>query len=434
MQTQQASPQQVSSPSSLSNAVSATKPDIFQSANTRGNAPSAVVSQPVAAQSPALASASGQVSPSPQAATAQTPTAQASQPANAARPNSSAVKPQTAQQQQPSTLTASTAREQPAMTARSETPMFARFTQNYQQAQQQANRQNLPQVAHLAQWTKSGQTIQLQIYDPRLAPKNAAQIQGTVTGSDSAGRTIIATQKGQIAVPLPRPIPVGAEITFTEPASVHSTAGRLRFGAMESLLAGVSGSAAQTIKAGLPQPNALMPQSMLFFLVALRQNSGLQSWWGSGVQQEMRLNADQLNAAEEEFQQAQPAPLQADSSWQSYSLPLQVGDDLVKLLFYWRGDHGSSDDSDNSDKNIFAIEGYQHDIGRFRLDGQFLGRQLNLQWASDRPLEPKVEQGLTELYHQHAELYNISGQIQFQLLGERRLWMDTDTDPETLQV
>ena len=360
LQAQQVFSLQVSSPFPLPTAASVTKPDVFQTVSTRGssvpNATSAVASQPAAFSSPAF-TVPRQSSPSPAAPIASTP------------------------------------REQPATTARSETPMFARFTQSYQQAQQRANRQSLPQVAHLAQWTKSGQTIQLQIYDPRLAPKNAAQIQGMVTGSDTVGRTIIATQKGQIAVSLPRPISVGAEIAFTEPASVHSTAGRLRFGAIESLLSGVSGSAAQTIKAGLPQPNALMPHSMLFFLVALRQNSGLQSWWGSGLQQEVRLNVDQLNAAEEEFKQAQPAPLQADPNWQSYSLPLQVGDDLVKLLFYWRGGHGSSEDGENSDKNIFAIEGYQHDIGRFRLDGQFLGRQLNLQWASDRPLEPKVERG-----------------------------------------
>ncbi len=467
------------------NTASPTKPDVFQTPNLRASVPNASATQSSVAARPNQAAASAIVSAvpkvtvpataasgqAPQLATAiQQPTVtqvtQGTQISQTAQPQSSPAvvstakpmpvspppsvsgeapaaarshntAPQTAQQftQKASISSENPAplRQQPA-SVRSEAGVLARFTQSYQQVQQQASTQSTPQVTQLAQWTKSGQTVQLQVYDPRLAPRNTPQIQGTAIATDQTGRTILTTPKGQVAVALPRPIPVGTEVMLAEPASVHSASGRLRFGAMESLLVGASSPAMQAVKAGLPQPNAQMSHAMLFFLVALRQNSGLQSWWGNRIQQAMRLNPDSLNAAEEEFQQAQPAVVQADTAWQSYSLPLQVGDEIVKLLFYWRGSKESSDDADNSDKNIFAVEGYHHDIGRFRLDGQFLRRQLNIQWASDRALEAKSEQGLIALYHQYSELYKITGQIQFQLLGDRRLWMDTDADTEQLQV
>ena len=313
-------------------------------------------------------------------------------------------------------------------------PLLARFTRSYQQVQQQIGAHSPAQGVSLAQWTKTGQSIQLHIHDPRLAPRNIPQIQGTVVLSDQTGKTVLNTAKGQIALQLPRAIPQGVEVILSEPASVHSAAGRLRFHALETLLSATSAPIANMVKAGLPQPNAHMSHTMLFFLLALRQNSTLQSWWGSSIQQEMQPGAEKLNAAEEEFQQAAPAPLATDSSWQSYSLPLQVGEEVVKLLFYWRGGRQKEEDSENADTNIFAVEGYHHDIGRFRLDGQFLHRQLNLQWASDRPLNPEVERGLMRLYQQHSERYNISGQFQFQLLGDRHLWMDGDGTQGSVQV
>ena len=319
-------------------------------------------------------------------------------------------------------------------TIQSNKPVLARFTQSYQQVQQQTGTQNTAQVSQLAQWTDKGQNIQLQVYDPRLARQNAPQIQGTAVGTDQGGRTILNTVKGQIAVQFPSPIPKGAEVIFIEPAVVHSATGKLRFSALESLLASSSSLAVDVIRAGLPKPGPQMSHAMLFFLMALRQNSGVRSWWGGAIQQEMQLSAEKLSAVEEEFHYAQPAPIQSDASWQSYSLPLQVGGEIVKLLFYWRGHQQHADDTEDSEKNIFAIEGYHHDIGRFRLDGQFLHRQLNVQWASDRPLDSTREKALIALYYQQSELYGMNGQIQFQLLGDRTLWMDEDVPQDSLQV
>ena len=77
---------------------------------------------------------------------------------------------------------------------------------------------------------------------------------------------------------------------------------------------------------------------------------------GNGIQQEMLLKQGSIAAAEEEFLQVQPAALQTDASWKSYSLPLQVGEEIAKLLFYrWQGKQGRGEEN-SLDKNIFAIE------------------------------------------------------------------------------
>ena len=295
-----------------------------------------------------------------------------------------------------------------------------KLAQNYQQAASVVSKEGMA-VSTLAQMTKTGQHLRLQIYDPRTTPQNA-HLTATVIGTDKAGGTIVATSRGQMALGLARPLPLNTELLLTEPAAFHPIVAQSRFTALESLL-GSSGVLQKTAQSVIPRPDTKIRASMLFFLHALRQPAGLQSLFQNISPAELRQSSF-FAAAEEEMTKAQPAPLPADPSWLHYNLPLQVADEIIKLFVYWRQGGGESQEQKPTDKGLFAIEGHHREVGRFRLDGQFLRPRFSLQWASDRAFGSEMENTLTRVFYQHSELYTLEGSIQFLLLGDRHLWMD----------
>lgn len=278
--------------------------------------------------------------------------------------------------------------------------------------------------------TQVGQSARVQVFHPGLIPRHLHHLHGAVAGQDSVGNTLVQTPIGQIRLALPQVLPPETLLTLAQPESFHSAEIRHRFVALEALLSSLGATAGSPI---LPRPNSQMGSALLFFLVAMRQG-GLRSWFGENYGKAAKKSPRQLAKAETELTQAQNPTPRVEPGWQTFTLPLQAGHELIKLMFYWRGSGRQKNRNPDEDATVFAVEGHQQQVGRFRLDGQYHRPDLNLQFSSDRSLVSGEEIEIQTIVQNAALLYGIQGQITFYTLGDHALWMEDEPAREMFQI
>ena len=273
-----------------------------------------------------------------------------------------------------------------------------------------------------------GQSLALQVYPLAKLPQSlsAHAVMGKTQGVDAQGRTLVSTERGQFALSLPKPLMPNLPIALVEQEFALPATNTHRFVALEKLFQVLPVEEARSVVQSMPKTNTTMATGLLFFLLNLRLNGGLQGWLGTALFQQVNRVAPRaaVAAADDEMKAASPTRVSVDApgSWQSMIMPLQLQGEVIKLTLYWRERQKNKQDQE---RNIFAIEGYHHHMGRFRLDGQFMHKRLTIHVSSDRFLPAAMSNTVQDIFSQQLSRFNLVGHIQFLRLGNRTLWMDT---------
>lgn len=156
---------------------------------------------------------------------------------------------------------------------------------------------------------------------------------------------------------------------------------------------------------GMPQPNANMTTSTLFFLMALK-GGDIRKWIGEDVSQwlEQHGRSELLGRLSAEFgtirQVYTETAQRADTPWQAAFLPVFDGEQWQQArLFTRRESGGSSAEGENS---RFVIEMSLTHLGDMQLDGLFQRsgetRRFDLMVRTVKPLEKNVQEDINRLF------------------------------------
>ncbi len=290
---------------------------------------------------------------------------------------------------------------------------------------------------------------------PALAALPAgAVIVGAVVGRDPAGRVLVRTEAGTLALAghldlrrgntvtlrvrggptfaatvelvdgrppeaprvAPPPLPVAPETRAQAATPLDLARSWPALGDALEALRGIDPSLAQaTVDRAVPQAGSDLARMVLAFVAALRAGD-LAGWLGRAALRALengghgnlvrRLAGDFGHIA---TLAERPAP----GDWQPYLVPLFDGAQLRQLRIFVRR-RGDPDD-DEKDEARFVVEVELSRLGELQLDGFLRDRRLDLILRSQEPLADGERRDITAIFTQGLELGGLTGTLRFQV-------------------
>lgn len=175
----------------------------------------------------------------------------------------------------------------------------------------------------------------------------------------------------------------------------------------------------------IPQPNAQMASSTLFFLIAL-QGGDARKWLGKDVSQWLERNGhiDLLGRLSTEFstiRQVFADTGQPNQPWQSAFVPVFDGQQWQQARWFSRQGHQEDQSSGDGENTRFILELNLSHFGEMQLDGLYRelrqGKQFDLMVRTHQELEPEIKQEITRLFTQALSAGdNIGGSVDFSVM------------------
>ena len=248
-------------------------------------------------------------------------------------------------------------------------------------------------------------------------------------GRPSAGGGVLPQVYGLSGRPAPAPaIATGLAPTGhpAPPTAASATAGQPlpSLTAVLSALMQVDGALAhRVVQAIVPQPNAQLGVTLLFFLAALR-GGDVRNWLGERTSRTLeaagrgellqRLGGEMASVAR---QASEPLP----GDWRAYSLPLYQDGDLTaaRLLVRHRGadDAGGLADGERGGRR-FLIDVELSRLGPLQLDGMLKVPRLDLVLRSHRAFPGEDRRTMSRLFADACETCGLGGALSFQPGGQ----------------
>ena len=287
---------------------------------------------------------------------------------------------------------------------------------------------------------------------PALAALPAgAMIVGAVIGRDPAGRVLVRTEGGTLAIAGHLDLRRGTTVTLrvrggaTFAATVELVDGRppdaprvappplpvapesraqaldiarswSALGDALEALRGIDPNLAQaTIDRAVPQAGSDLTRMVLAFVAALRAGD-LAGWLGRAALRALENggHGDLVRRLAGDFGHiATLADRPAPGDWQPYLVPLFDGAQLRQLRLFVRR-RGDPDD-DESDEARFVVEVELSRLGELQLDGFLRDRRLDLILRSQTPLADGERRDITAIFTQGLELGGLTGTLRFQV-------------------
>jgi len=270
---------------------------------------------------------------------------------------------------------------------------------------------------------------------PQIPPLQTTQILATVVGGGPGGQIILKAGDTSMFIRQPVNLPVGTQLVVTAELAKTDTPALLtlpdvqEFSALQQAIAALAqidpGIARATVAARLPQANAELPGTLLFFLSAIRQGD-VRSWLGNNAV-DLLTHAGKMELIAklmQEFQQSeQTVRDNMVGEWRSYTVPLHDNNQFSVLHFYVHGDrerhaapHGGAGGgkTEASNQVRFLIDIRMSRLGAMQLDGFLRPQRLDIIMRSENRLPPGLDSQLRASYTRTLEAIGYSGAINFQ--------------------
>lgn len=263
---------------------------------------------------------------------------------------------------------------------------------------------------------------------------DAPILRGTVAGATPQGQPILATKQGMLALNVQASLPPGTKVTaaLTDPAAALLTAAPLPaepgplsdrdWPAMRQLmasLAGIDRVLAQSVMAGVPQPNRKLGAALSFFLSAIRGGDA-RGWLGEEAAGALERSGrgDLLAQLEKEFkslQQQQSEPLPGD--WRPFTLPMLDGQGLKPIQVHvhpLKEDEAGGKREGGKPGSRFLIDIDLSRFGPMQLDGLVRPNHFDLILRSNAALPPELRLELIQVFADSVRAVGYSGGLSFQ--------------------
>ena len=227
---------------------------------------------------------------------------------------------------------------------------------------------------------------------------------------------------GEAARPAPPTLPVAAGFGGDHALPIESArrVPALRE-AMSVLSAADPALATQFVRSVIPQGNAQLAATLLFFLSATR-GGDIRGWVGDRVAARLEDagRADLLPRLSAELAGApRPAPDPAAGEWRSQTVPLYQDADVGGIRMHVRtaGDEdGAADDSDGGGQR-FLIDMDLSRMGPLQLDGLVRDKRLDVTIRSKAAFPDSMRQDMRTLFRDASETVGLHGGLTFQAGG-----------------
>ncbi len=259
-------------------------------------------------------------------------------------------------------------------------------------------------------------------------------IQGTVSGTTTAGQPIVTTPNATLALATATPLPTGARVVLdvaASPSPPPQSAPALgpREGlflsrewpalreAVEALQQADPAVARHLVNSIIPRADAQLAANILFFLSALR-GGDVGTWLGDGALRALqRLRPEVAGRLQDDFRQlARMSDEPVSGDWRAALIPFAGGGDVqqVRLLLRRNRDEDEGDGGDSGTRFVVDLELSR--LGRLQLDGlaRQRGRRLDLIVRSAEPLPGRMRDDIRGIFRDAVALTGMDGGVTFQ--------------------
>ena len=264
---------------------------------------------------------------------------------------------------------------------------------------------------------------------PDGSPGSAApsRIAGQIAGLTSAGRPVVQSPVGFLALDARADLrlgtPIALDILASRSGSAPDRSAPLpvlarEWPALESALRAleeqVGAAGARQLVEAMPRPGPQLTASLLFFMSALR-GGDVRAWLGRAAVQALELagRGSLLDALSEDFQTLQRAAEPSENGWRSFLIPV-AWDERRPIRLLTR--HERRDDRDGRSGKpgtAFLVDLDLTSIGPFRLDGLVRSELLDLMIRTVTPLPAVMRQDIKALFDGTLERTGIVGRLTF---------------------
>lgn len=168
------------------------------------------------------------------------------------------------------------------------------------------------------------------------------------------------------------------------------------------------------IPQGLAVPGDKLASALLFFLAAVQRGDFI-GWFGAAAARtlEAQGRSDLVARLAENFgHQARLAEEPASSEWQALFIPLQDGDKVRQLRFFFRRSQDSDGDGDREESR-FIVEIESSRLGGLQLDGLIGSERFDLVLRSHKPLPDVARRDISEIFRDGLAITGQAGKIDF---------------------
>lgn len=272
--------------------------------------------------------------------------------------------------------------------------------------------------------------------NPQVAlGQKSGVISATVIGHELGGETIVRTSVGSFKLFTPSPPPAGTTlqlqlIAIPSPLQAGTIAYQNQLferaasqpqdlTSLQELvaLAQTNPALASELATRLPNTKSKLVNNALFFLSALKSGD-VRSWLGQNLSDKLEELAPQLfSKLSSELGAARAGAEAPNQPWQPLHFPLLHQQELQQPKLFIRQDE--SDKSTQKAQGIrFILDVNFSELGDMQMDGFVRNHnrktQFDLIVRSHEPLEIIMQQDITQLFTQAAELTGFEGSVRFQ--------------------
>ena len=227
---------------------------------------------------------------------------------------------------------------------------------------------------------------------------------------------------GATARPAPPPLPITPGVGGDDSLPVDSAR---RVPALREAVSVLSAAdpalAAQFVRSVLPQGNAQLATTLLFFLAAIR-GGDIRGWVGDRVAARLEDagRADLLPRLSAELAATpRPAPDPAAGEWRSQTIPLYQDADVGGLTMHVRaaGDEDGAAEHPDGGGQRFVIDMDLSRIGPLQLDGLVRDKRLDVTIRSQAAFPEPMRQDMRTFFRDASETVGLHGGLTFQAGG-----------------
>ena len=270
---------------------------------------------------------------------------------------------------------------------------------------------------------------------PALASLPAGSlIGGMVAGRDGAGQLLLRTAAGMVSIATMLKLERGTvvklrvrqgaspRLTIDSVAPKSSPAAAPQPGLGSSLTSdlnealGVLGKAGPVVAQGFALPGDKLAGAVLYFLAALKRGD-FTDWFGPAAIKalESRGRADLVARLRQNFgHQARLAEPTASGDWQALFVPLQDGETVRQLRFFFRRRGAGKRGGDGRQDSRFVVEIETSRLGGMQLDGLVGTDRVDLVLRSHQPLPEIARRDISEIFTGGLAITGQTGGIVFQ--------------------
>jgi hypothetical protein len=266
--------------------------------------------------------------------------------------------------------------------------------------------------------------------DGRAAAGQPAQIAGQIAGLTAAGRPVVQSPVGYLALDARADLRLGTAIALDVLAARGLTAPdrsaplpvlAREWPALETALRALEEQfgaiAARQMTEGMPRPGPQLTATLLFFMAALR-GGDIRSWLGQNAANALQASGrgPLLNALADDFQTLQRATEPTDTGWRTFLIPVPWDERRPIRLLTRREQRDGRDGRSGRPGTSFLVDLDLTNIGPFRLDGLVRSELLDLLIRTTRPLPPMIRRDIQALFDGSLDRTGIVGRLSFRAM------------------